>query len=185
MMTREERRKKYGSYFTRSYVPRQTSFDDPMPDDFVLDTSKTLKKDDLKKYQYLQPIRDYMVERKGVDYAEKSADEVVNDFVEHMRFFNANTVSTAGEVRFVSKANDKQKAATKKAYQIYDQLGNVFVNDGAMGAVDGMWDYVSAAALDPTNYLGILTGGIARAGAAGVSLTGRQAVKAAVKKAGM
>ena len=185
MMTREERRKKYGSYFTRSYVPRQTSFDDPMPDDLVLDPGKTLKKDDLKKYQYLQPIRDYMVERKGVDYAEKSADEVVNDFVEHMRFFNANTVSTAGEVRFVSKANDKQKAATKKAYQIYDQLGNVFVNDGAMGAVDGMWDYVSAAALDPTNYLGILTGGIARAGAAGVSLTGRQAVKAAVKKAGM
>ena len=54
-----------------------------------------------------------------------------------------------------------------------------------MGAVDGVWDYVSAAALDPTNYLGILTGGIARAGAAGVSLTGRQAVKEAVKKAGM
>ena len=54
------------------------------------------------------------------------------------------------------------------------QPGNVFVNDGAMGAVDGMWDYVGAAALDPTNYLGILTGGIARgAGAAGVSLTGR------------
>ena len=25
--------------------------------------------------------------------------------------------STAGEVRFVSKANDKQKAATKKAYR--------------------------------------------------------------------
>ena len=154
-------------------------------DDFPIDTGATLKKDDLKKnYQYLQPIRDYMIERKGVDYKDMEADEVVEDFVEHMRYFNANTVSTAGEVRFISKADDTRKNKAKKAYQIYDQLGNVFVNDGMAGAVGGVWDYVTAAAKDPTNYIGLATGGIARAGAAGVSVAGKQAVVAAVRTAG-
>lgn len=154
-------------------------------DDFPIDTGATLKKDDLKKnYQYLQPIRDYMIERKGVDYKDMEADEVVEDFVEHMRYFNANTWSTAGEVRFISKADDTRKNKAKKAYQIYDQLGNVFVNDGLAGAVGGVWDYVTAAAKDPTNYIGLATGGIARAGAAGVSVAGKKAVVAAVRTAG-
>jgi len=153
-------------------------------DDFILDSNATLKKDDLKKHQFLNPIRDYMVERKGVDYADLSADEVVEDFVDHMRYFNANTVSTAGEVRFIGKADDVRKAKARKAYEIYDQLGNVFVNDGVMGAVGGIKDYVFAAATDPTNYLGLITGGIGRMGAAGVSLTGKKVVTAAVRQAG-
>ena len=135
-------------------------------------------------YKYSQPIRDYMIERMGQDYRGKTDEEVVDDFVKHMRYFNANTVSTAGEVRFVSKANDRQKETARKAYQIYDQLGNVFVNDGLMGAVSGVGDYVFAAATDPTNYLGLLTGGIGRAAAGGAQVTGRVAIKAAVQRAG-
>jgi uncharacterized protein YdiU (UPF0061 family) len=149
------------------------------------DPEQTLTVDDIQKdYKYSQPIRDYMIERLGVDYRSKSDEQVVDDFVKHMRYFNANTVSTAGEVRFVTKANDRQKETARKAYQIYDQLGNVFVNDGLMGAVKGVGDYVFAAASDPTNYLGILTGGIGRAAAGGVQVTGRQVIKSAVRKAG-
>ena len=173
---------KYGAAQQGGVAP--ASFDVPEDDDFVIDTSTTLKKDDLKKNQYINPIRDYMVARKGVDYNDADQDKLVDDFVEHMRYFNANTVSTAGEVRFVSKANEAQRVKAKKAYQIYDQLGNVFVNDGFMGAVDGVWDYVSAAAKDPTNYLGLLTGGVARAGAAGVTLTGKKVIKETVIRAG-
>ncbi len=155
------------------------------PSTFSLDPSVTLKKDDLKKnYEYTTAIRDYMVERKGVDYQDTDEETLVEDFVDHMRYFNANTVSTAGEVRFISKADDRRKAKAAKAYQLYDQLGNVFVNDGIMGAVDGIKDYVFAAASDPTNYIGIATGGIARAGAAGLSVTGKQLIKASVRQAG-
>ena len=153
-------------------------------DDFFIDKNTTLKKDDLKKYEYLNPIRQYMIERKGVDYQDLPDEEVIDDFVQHMRYFNANTVTTAGELRFINKANDARKAKARKAYQIYDQLGNVFQNDGAMGAVDGVKDYIFAAAKDPTNYLGLVTGGIARVGVAGVSLTGKQMVRAAVREAG-
>ena len=152
--------------------------------EFVIDKSLTLTKDDLKSEKYVNPIRDYMIARKGVDYNEMEEEKVVEDFVEHMRWFNANTVSTAGEVRFIGKADAANKTKARKAYQIYDQLGNVFVNDGAMGAVEGVWDYITAAAVDPTNYLGILTGGTARVAAGGVSAAGKATVKELVKKAG-
>ncbi len=149
------------------------------------DPEETLSVDDIRKdYKYNQPIRDYMIERMGIDYQSKSDEDVVDDFVKHMRYFNSNTVMTAGEVRFVTKANKRQKETARKAYQIYDQLGNVFVNDGLMGAVKGVGDYVFAAASDPTNYLGILTGGIGRAAAGGVQVSGKQVIKAAVRKAG-
>ena len=45
------------------------------------DDNNPLKKDDLKKYQYLTPIREYMIERKGVDYRTAADDDVVDDFV--------------------------------------------------------------------------------------------------------
>jgi len=151
---------------------------------FNIDKSVTLKKDDLLKYQHLTPIKQYMIERKGVDYKDKPDEQVVDDFVEHMRFFNTNVVSTAGEARFVSKATSKQKAIANKAYQTYEQLGNVFVNDGFFGAVKGVGQYIEAAAKDPTNYIGIATGGAARLAAAGTQIGGKQVVKAAVRAAG-
>lgn len=144
----------------------------------------TLSKDDLLNYKNLQPIKQYMIERKGVQYKDKDDQEIVNDFVEHMRFFNANTVSTAGELRFVQKGDESTKAVARNAYKVYDQLGNVFQNDGFFGAVKGVGQYMEAMLKDPTNYLGLVTGGTARLGAAGVSITGKKAVKAAVRKAG-
>ena len=177
------------NYFERQeYIKNLTKGTTPdvkVSEPLSFDPEETLTVNDIQKdYKYNQPIRDYMIERLGVDYRSKSDEQVVDDFVQHMRYFNANTVSTAGEVRFVTKANDRQKETARKAYQIYDQLGNVFVNDGLMGAVKGVGDYVFAAASDPTNYLGILTGGIGRAAAGGVQVTGRQVIKAAVRKAG-
>jgi len=148
------------------------------------DDNNPLKKDDLKKYENLNKIRNYMIGRKGVDYRDKDPDEMVDDYVQHLRYFNANTVSTTGELRWINKADDKMKETARQAYELYDQLGNVFQNDGAMGAVDGIKDYIFAAAKDPTNYIGIATGGIGRAISGGVSLTGKQMVRAAVREAG-
>lgn len=156
----------------------------PAFDESLLTSDSTLMMEDLLDPRYNQVLRDYMTERKGVDYQDASAEEVRDDFVEHMRYFNANTVSTAGEVRFVGKGSDYQKEVARRAYGIYDQLGNVFVNDGFYGAVSGVADYMLAAAKDPTNYLGLLTGGVARAGAVGASVTGKHAIKAAVRAAG-
>ena len=154
-------------------------------EDFYIDKNATLKKDDLLNYEYLTPIRSYMIDRKGVGYKNKKADEVIEDFVQHMRYFNANSVSTTGELRFINKANQRTKDRAGKAYQIYEQLGNVFQNDGAMGAVDGVKDYIFAAAKDPTNYVGLITGGIGRVLAGSYTFAGKKIVLDAVKRAGL
>ena len=174
----KEREQLYGSAPSAPTLSRQVD-EDPF------DSEATLKKDDLQRPQFLNKIRDYMIERKGADYKTLEPEQVVDDFVEHMRYFNANTVSTAGEVRFVGKANDIQKQKAKEAYEIYDRLGNVFQNDGIMGAVDGVKDYVFAAATDPTNYLGVATGGMARAFAGGARGFGRKVIADSIRKARM
>ena len=83
-------------------------------EDFYIDKNATLKKDDLLKYEYLTPIRSYMIERKGVDYQDKSAEEVVEDFVQHMRYFNANSVSTTGDLGLsIKPMNEQSKLLVK------------------------------------------------------------------------
>ena len=133
--------------------------------------------------QYLNPIREYMIERKGVDYRDAPDEKVVDDFVKHMRYFNTNVLSTSGEMRFVSKADEEKKLKAKRAYDIYDNLGNVFVNDGALGAVSGVGDYIMAGAKDPTTYLGLLTGGLGKFAAGSVTFTGKKAVNEIVRRA--
>jgi hypothetical protein len=142
-----------------------------------------LTQSDLLQYENLNAIRDYMVRRRGVQYREAEPEQVVDDFVENMRFFNTNLVSTAGEVQFINRASEEDKASAGRAYQLYDQLGSVFANDGFYGAVEGIGDYVRAAATDPSNYIGLLTGGVARGAAFGVTRAGKAAVKQAATEA--
>jgi len=137
-----------------------------------------LKKDDLYSASNTNVIRNYMTRSKGFDYKKEEPEKMVEDFIDHMRWVNTNTVSTAGEVMFVSRGSQADKAAAGEAYKLYDKLGNVFANDGIMGAVDGVKDYVFAAAADPSNWVGLLTGGVAKAGGIGFN----QGAKALLKK---
>ena len=143
-----------------------------------------LKKDDLYAEDSLITIRNYMSDKYGSDAVDMTDEQLVEGFVDSMRWFNTNVGSTALEARRFMGASDEQKTSAAAAYELYDRLGNVFVNDGVMGAVDGVKDYVFAAAADPTNYLGLLTGGIAKAGALGITAAGKKAVLEAAKEAG-
>jgi hypothetical protein len=146
-------------------------------------TKTKLKKKDLYSYRNKNIIREYMTRNKGVDYEDADDEKLVEDFVDHMRWFNTNTVSTAGEVMFVSKGDDLDKKAAKEAYDLYDSLESMWTNDGFYGAVDGVKDYVFAAVTDPTNYIGALTGGAGKAAAMGVTASSKAAIKAAADKA--
>lgn len=142
-----------------------------------------LKQSDLMQGENLNAVRDYMVRRKGVQYNDMEPEEVVDDFVAQMRYFNTNLVSTGGEVSFITRGDDKDKAAAARAYKLYDDLGSVFVNDGFFGAVEGVGEYIGAAASDPSNYIGLLTGGIGKATAMGTTKASRALVKQAAKEA--
>ncbi len=153
-------------------------FDSKVPD-------KKLKLDDFYKRENLNTIREYMSRNKGDDYRTMEDDtKLVNDFVDHMRWFNANTLSTAGEVQFVRKGSEADKAAAADAYRLYDSLGNLF-NRGETfsGKIDGIKDYIFAAAADPSNYLGLLTGGIGKATTLGATTASKKLIKEAANRA--
>ncbi|MCP4486524.1 MAG: hypothetical protein GY820_04280, partial [Gammaproteobacteria bacterium] len=180
-----------GSDYWSSLKPVQedafTAVEDDPEEEYGFDTGRKYRKDDLKTGKAADDIREYMVRRAGERYragGNIDNDKLVEDFVDHWRFFNTNIVGTAGEARFISSGSEEDRAATKRALELYDGLGNVFVNDGFYGAVDGVWDYVQAAATDPSNYIGILTGGLAKAGALGGSQATKQMVRRAAAEAG-
>ena len=127
----------------------------------------------------LNTIREYMTRNKGDKYRTTRDDKkLVDDFVDHMRKFNTNTLSTAGEVQFVRKGSDADRAAAADAYRLYDRLGNLFNRGETLsGKLDGIKDYVFAAATDPSNYLGLLTGGLGRAATLGVTQAGKKTIK--------
>tara|TARA_R100000995_G_scaffold839_2_gene587 strand:- start:3642 stop:7289 length:3648 start_codon:yes stop_codon:yes gene_type:complete len=186
-MTLEEFDKLYGK---KGKVEPSTSVamstaDTEFNDMFESDTRKgeKLKKDDLYRRDRLNKIREYMISKKGADYMDADKETVVEDFVDSMRRFNTNIVATAGEARFISKADDKTKNVAKEAYELYDSLGNVFVNDGLFGAVDGVKDYILSIASDPTNYIGLATGGLGKASALGVGEASKKAIQASVAAA--
>jgi len=159
---------------------------EPEASTYNLDYDGKRKKADLKKGIEAEQIRDYMIERFGEDYrrdGQITNDKMVEDFFGHMRSVNSNALYTAGEARYVHGASDGAKNKMANAYNLYDSVGNVFTNDGVWGAVDGVKDYIFAAAKDPTNYLGFLTGGIAKGASMGVSTAGRALIKKAISEA--
>ena len=167
------------SFFDGDTDEEEDLFSSTLPD------NETLKLKDLYERRNLNVIREYMSRNKGEDYRTmEDNDKLVNDFVDHMRWFNANTLSTAGEVQFVRKGSEADKAAAADAYRLYDSLGNLFTRGETIGGqIDGIKDYIFAAAADPSNYLGLLTGGVGRAATLGVTTASKQAIKAASKKA--
>ena len=146
-------------------------------------STNKIKKKDLYDYKNLNVIREYMTRSKGVEYEDAKDEKLVEDYVDHMRWFNTNSLSTAGEVVFVSKGDDLDKKAAKEAYDLYDSMSSMWTNDGFYGAVDGVKDYVFAAVTDPTNYIGALTGGLGKAAAVTWQGGGKVAIDRAVKAA--
>lgn len=128
-----------------------------------------LKKTDLLQSDNMEVIRTYMRERYGQDMLDEyNTDErLMERFVDSMRFFNGNVLGTAGEATWVARASDEQKMAAADAYELFDRLGNLFTTGSLGDRMDGLKDYVFAAARDPSTYAGIFTGGAAKAATAG------------------
>ena len=86
----------------------------------------------LEDKNQVETIRNYMMARHGSKYDSTRAiaipdTKLVNDFVQHMRYFTANVASTAGESYWAfNTATEDQKQMAGEAYQLFDKLGNVF-----------------------------------------------------------
>lgn len=115
-------------------------------------THSDIRNDPLK----MDHIRKYMIFRKGDDYNNKSDEETLDDFLTHMRWFEANEINTLGEARQAFELEDKDKHIFKNAYEVYESIGSLDY------ASDSPWsdafDYVKATAASPSTYAGFLVG---------------------------
>ena len=176
----------FGTMIDKEQVSARPSYNEKEATTYNIDFGATRKKADLTKGPEAEQLRDYMIERFGQDYRRNGTignEDMVEDFFNHMRYVNSSSFWTAGEARYVHNADEAAKATMGNAYKLYDSVGNVFVNDGLLGAADGVKDYIFAAALDPSNYLGFLTGGIAKGASMGVGAGSRALIRKAIMEA--
>jgi len=165
-------------YGTSSTIKkRETAFDGNVS------TTDKLNQKDLLQPSRVNTIREYMIAKNGIDYEDIDDENLIDDFVENMRWFNTNSISTAGEVIFMNRANEREKQVAGEAYKLYDQLSSFWTNDGLYGKAEGIFDYIKAAASDPSNYIGLATGGLAKAGTITIAQGGKLAIKKAAADA--
>lgn len=127
----------------------------------------------------MEDIRNYMIGRRGVKVGHLSDEDLVETFVNHMRYNNSNEVSTFGEWRYIQHASDDDKARAAAAYKVYDELGSMWQTGDILDATkDYTWSMVTA----PSTWIGGVVGGRLAGKLATESLI--QATKQAIKTGG-
>ncbi len=108
----------------------------------------------------LGKIRNMMVKTKdGQKWATAPAEEVMDSFMNHMRWFNANEASTAVELMHVTFGSDEEKKARAEAYKVYDEMGFFLENNPTLSGIgDALLDYTKATVSSPSFIGGVLVG---------------------------
>lgn len=127
--------------------------------DKIPDRKTITQQEILSNPEKMAAVRNYMIDRKGVQWKDRPDEEVLDTWMGHMRFFNTNEIWTVGELRYTLGADDNQKQRVKAAYDVYDELAP-FYSSGDIGeTIEGGWEYVKASAMSPSTYLGGFIGG--------------------------
>ena len=196
-VTDEDVEKYMQSQSSTATVPTPASAPElePLP----ADTKLTLE--DLLRPEYQETMRNYLRIRtsvgKGID--DRSDEEVRDMYMSRMRDFETSDVGILNESIFANRQKDENRMITAKAYQLYDQVGNIFQSkgEGFQGFKDvafGLAEHINNVlnpVSSPSTYLGLGAGklattGILKAGSATVrqglvreakKMGGRKAVK--------
>lgn len=123
-------------------------------------------------------IRKMMAVSKDSRYETAPTEEVLSDFMTHMRWLNTNELSTSREAMNIYAADEDTRAIYGGAYQVYDEMGSMFSNGDAW---NGVVDYGSAFVTSPSLWLGIGIGKVA--GQAGTKAAAKAATKVAIDTA--
>lgn len=130
----------------------------------------------LQSKPHMDAIRKYMIDRRGVQWENRSDEEVLDKFMSHMRWVMGNEISTVGEARYITMADDEKRANAATAYQAIEDMSSMFTNGDLL---EGAWDYLGATIGAPSTYAG------AGVGKLGVALGSKALLKQAVKSGGV
>ena len=121
------------------------------------------REDIIKNDKLMETLTEYGFRRNGDIYNSK--EEAVDSFLEDYRAVQANTISTAKFMNFVSNLNDEDKedANFKKdlgeLYKVVDEeVDEVFGDTTVMEKLGAIGDYAKYAIIDPINLLGGVAG---------------------------
>lgn len=132
----------------------------------------SLSADDIRTNpERMSIVRDYLRVKNGVSADNLSDEEAYGQWATGMRWMGANEVSLLSNMRTLANASDEDKIKIGKAYSQWDQLGNVFGNDGVGGALSGIKDYALATALAPTTWIGFGVGSVLTKAGVGATKT--------------
>lgn len=93
----------------------------------------------------------------GRDYQSMDPEEVFETWQNYQRSFaGGQTITTANELVYGTKADDDTKAKLGAGYLLFDSMDNAITGDGSWAEMgDAIWDYGKAAVWDPSTILSL------------------------------
>lgn len=143
-------------------------------------TTKPYTRDDLTNDEFYPAIHEYMVWRFGDHINDMEREEVRDRFLNNMRgVAGGNSVRAVGEATAVFGGTDEEKMIAGKAWEIYENMENLFSDENTWGeTIEGVGDFIRAGVVDPVNlvpFAGKLFGGAsAKSVAQGARITAQK-----------
>ena len=145
-------------------------------------------KDELTYTDMLSTNREFLTQlRKSYAYRDsanqdedwfKEDAEIVNYFVNDMRWRDNNTVSMVKSVLRTGSAGDEEKERTAYLFGVWDQMPDFWETGGS--GFKGLMNNIKAGAADPTSYIGAGLFAVGKRVALGV--VGKEATKQVIQR---
>jgi hypothetical protein len=117
----------------------------------------------------------YFLRDRNNDTSLMTNQEVLDKFMEHMRYQNVNEITALRDLEYAQNTDRQGKQTFARLIDAYDRIDDL---EEAQDYGRMMLDYAQGIATAPSTYLGIITGGTGKAAA----VAGTQAAKIGVRK---
>ena len=134
----------------------------------------TITRDDLASDTDFIADATYFLRERNGEKGLMTNEEVIDKFMEHMRYQNVNEITALRDLEYAQNADRQGKQTFARLIDAYDRIDDL---EEASDYGRMMLDYAQGIATAPSTYLGIVTGGWVKAAVAGT-----QAAKLGARK---
>lgn len=130
----------------------------------------------LKNREFLSDALSFLEKRTGTKEFE-SDEEVLDKFMEHMRFHETNEVTAVRDLMYAQEADEESKKQFGNLLRTWDRM------EGDPMSFNKAFDYVEAGFTSPSTWLGLVTGGAGKLASAGSTQAAKLGTRALVGSA--
>ena len=146
------------------------------------------REDVINNKQFIRDARTFLIDRQGdAKYLSASNEDIFDDFMNHFRYQDTNEVTAVKDLQYAqdlaeARRDTSNSQRAEDARKKLTAMHNVTMAYDKMTGESGTWDffldYAGSLAKAPSTYLGIISGGAAKAGA----IAGQQALKFGLRR---